>query len=214
MDMPGGEWNRTGETAEAKAALRRLAASRRDALEAPLREYWSREACGLAWAWMTEAGYASLMAYAAIRSELDAGSLLDQAWSASMEVFLPRVAAGGLLETGRVRSRSELVPGVFGIPEPAPAACRASGGALPELVLVPGLAFDESGGRLGYGRGYYDRLLTRLEEEAAGSGRQRPVRAGLCFSAQVVPEVPVDGKDRFMDMLITEKGITICKGRA
>ena len=65
-----------------------------------------------------------------------------------------------------------------------------------DLVVVPGLAFGRRGRRLGYGKGYYDRLLARSPA----------VRAGLCYAAQVFPEVPAGLRDAVMDFVVTEEG--------
>lgn len=78
------------------------------------------------------------------------------------------------------------------------------------MVFVPGLAFDSRGGRLGYGRGYYDRLRAAWEAELPETARP-PVWAGLAYGLQLVQEVPMDDHDAYMDMLITEDGIIHCR---
>lgn len=103
----------------------------------------------------------------------------------------PRVEGGGLVfVTGGVWG-----PGPHGAPEPASGAPAPP----PDLILVPGLAFDRRGGRLGRGGGFYDRFL-------AG-----PVAAGLptlgvCFACQVVPNVPQEPHDARVAALVTEEG--------
>jgi 5-formyltetrahydrofolate cyclo-ligase len=67
--------------------------------------------------------------------------------------------------------------------------------------LVPGLAFDPAGGRLGRGAGYYDRLLTKFEG----------VRVGVCFSELLVDEVPTEAHDIQMDFVVTPEGIISCE---
>ncbi|MNI15577.1 5-formyltetrahydrofolate cyclo-ligase family protein [compost metagenome] len=81
---------------------------------------------------------------------------------------------------------------------------------VPDVVFVPGLAFDRQGGRLGYGKGYYDRLQASWKQDS-GFALKPPVWIGLAFSQQLVPEVPMDGHDAYMDMLITEEGIFHCR---
>ena len=89
-----------------------------------------------------------------------------------------------------------------GVPEPArgeavaPAALRA--------ILIPGLAFDARGGRLGRGGGFYDRFLQRLE------GNARPVLIGVCFGVQVVERVPMEPHDRRVDRVVTESSRMVC----
>ena len=97
----------------------------------------------------------------------------------------------------------ELSPGPKGIPEPKPEAFRPVEISLMDLFVVPGVAFDERGNRLGQGAGYYDRLLTGI------SGRTPIV--GLAFELQIVKEIPVGDHDVRVDWIITEKRIVACR---
>ena len=103
------------------------------------------------------------------------------------------------------RSWADLRPGPYGIPEPAPDLCpwaflpgEAAGRFWPDLFLLPGVAFDLRGGRLGQGGGYYDRFL-------AGADLARSFLVGLAFSFQLKPRVPVDLWDIRVQALCTEK---------
>lgn len=93
------------------------------------------------------------------------------------------------LFSGRVR---DLVPGQFRIPEPPPTAPCVALNEL-DLVLVPGVAFDRAGRRLGRGRGFYDRLLAEI------SG----IKCGVAFDWQILPELPAEPHDITMDYLLT-----------
>jgi len=95
----------------------------------------------------------------------------------------------------------ELSVGTYGIREPDPVTAIPVHPKEIEFVLVPGLAFDQKGGRLGYGGGYYDRFLAQFSK--------RPPLAGICFSEQIVPNLPVEEHDIRMDYLISDKGIVI-----
>ena len=95
-----------------------------------------------------------------------------------------------------------LVTGAFGISEPAAAAQEVS----PQVVLVPMLAFDRQGGRLGYGGGYYDRTLTALR--AASDGGGDIVAIGVAFAGQLRDKVPVSESDHPLDWILTEIGAT------
>ena len=75
-----------------------------------------------------------------------------------------------------------------------------------DIVLVPGTAFDLSGGRMGQGKGYYDRLLTNARKDA-------PL-VGAAFDCQVFPEIPVSKHDVFMDLVLTETRTLPGKGRS
>jgi 5-formyltetrahydrofolate cyclo-ligase len=100
-------------------------------------------------------------------------------------------------------AQSELVPVSFGLLEPPPElAMRADRVVAPsrvDLMLVPGVAFDRQGGRLGHVRGFYDRLL-----QEAGAG---PLRVGLAFECQLVERVPMTAGDEPMDLVITENAV-------
>jgi len=135
----------------------------------------------------------SVCAFAALRGEPDA---LDP-WPQDKRIALPRVA-GDELVFHWVADREELLPGKFGIPEPCAEASPA--GNEFDLILVPGLAFDLRGGRLGRGKGFYDRFLA----EARG------LRAGVCFDDQLVDGVPLEPHDLRMDFVVTPSAIYRC----
>ncbi|HYD97791.1 MAG TPA: 5-formyltetrahydrofolate cyclo-ligase [Alphaproteobacteria bacterium] len=132
--------------------------------------------------------------YAAIGSELQAWPALARAHAAGAACALPVVlGAGQALEFRRWSPGAPLVAGAFGAAVPPPDAEPVS----PDLVLVPLLAFDRRGWRLGYGGGYYDRTLEALR--AAG-----PVTAvGFGFSAQEAAAVPHEATDQRLDWIVT-----------
>lgn len=74
-----------------------------------------------------------------------------------------------------------------------------------DLVLVPGVAFDEKGYRVGYGGGYYDRFFSSLKEDV--------IKIGLCYDLQILPQVPRASYDIPVDLIITEKRLIHCKNR-
>ena len=94
--------------------------------------------------------------------------------------------------------------GAFGVREPAEEDLNFMSPDQIDLVIAPGLAFDRRGGRIGYGKGYYDRLLNRL-------GSQVP-RIALAFDFQVLDAVPQDENDIRVDAIITEKSTMNCSG--
>ncbi len=94
--------------------------------------------------------------------------------------------------------------GAFGVREPAEEDLNFMSPDQIDLVIAPGLAFDRRGGRIGYGKGYYDRLLSRL-------GSQVP-RIALAFDFQVLDAVPQDESDVQVDAIITEKSTMDCSG--
>lgn len=123
--------------------------------------------------------------------------ILDAVLASNRVLLLPRVVAGGL-EFAAVDDLATLRTGRFGVPEPG-ASSIAVQLAPGDLVLVPGLAFDRSGGRLGRGGGYYDRAFP--------AAREAPVLIGLAFSLQWIESVPMGPLDRRVDGVITEIGV-------
>ena len=93
----------------------------------------------------------------------------------------------------------DLVPGAYNIPEPREDKLRPFVPEKIDLLLVPGVAFDQKGNRLGYGGGYYDRFFSLLKPET-------PLVA-LVFDLQIQPEIPVDEWDRRVDCVVTDKRI-------
>ena len=141
-----------------------------------------------------------VLAFASFGRELPTDPLLERLLSAGKTVVLPYVdAADGAMRAAAIRSLDDLVPGYRGIREPAE---RLPAAAV-EAAVVPGVAFDARGGRLGYGGGFYDRYL----EDIAGGV---PV-IGVCFDVQVVDEVPVEAHDRRVDIIATERRVIRCR---
>jgi 5-formyltetrahydrofolate cyclo-ligase len=100
-----------------------------------------------------------------------------------------------------VNFAEDFVEGEFGIPEPKPDSPAVSVEILKNILwLVPGTAFDFKGGRLGYGRGIFDRLLS----DASG------IKIGICYEWQMISAVPSDEKDVKMDFTVTESGLHRC----
>jgi 5-formyltetrahydrofolate cyclo-ligase len=184
-----------------KAALRAAMRARRDqAARDPLDDALAAARLAALPAF-TQASVVAL--YAGHRGELDPMALLDLPQAAGRRFVLPRVLPEKLLEwryvsdcePGRegawAAARAALPPGPFGVLEPRGDRCEPREVA---LWVVPGLAFDRRGGRLGSGGGYYDRALASSRDALA---------LGLCFDWQVVEEVPSQAHDLHLDGLIT-----------
>ncbi len=140
----------------------------------------------------------SVLFYASFRSEVETPSLIEEALKMGKSVSLPVVdAKAGRLRLFEVKGLEELSPGYMGIPEPKTG--KAVGLDEMEVIVVPGAAFDRQGGRLGYGKGYYDKLL---REAKTGC-----LFLGLAYGEQIVGKVPVEGHDITMDAIITDKEV-------
>ncbi|MTI16591.1 5-formyltetrahydrofolate cyclo-ligase [Rhodobacteraceae bacterium RKSG542] len=130
-----------------------------------------------------------------IRDEIDPRPLMARLKELGAALCLP-VVIGDELEFRSLGDGSNLEPSGFGTYAPGASASVV----LPDVLLVPLAAFDERGHRIGYGRGFYDRALTKLAECKA-------VQAfGLAFSCQQVKEVPAEPHDRLLDGVLTENG--------
>jgi len=139
-------------------------------------------------------------AYVGVGAEVATRGLLEQVLRRGGTVCVPW-RDGGDLHVARLRSLDELVPVSFGLLEPPRSLAleRIVSPSGVDLMLIPGVAFDRKGGRLGHGKGYYDRLLGR-----AGRG---PLRMALAFECQVVEEVPMTTGDEWMDIVVTEQEV-------
>lgn len=141
---------------------------------------------------------ARIALYSPVRNEVDTSEIFADIVAGGREAYFPVVTGGELLFT-RVRDLSELSPGAYGIPEPQASAEEARG---LDLVLLPGVAFDTSGNRIGYGKGYYDRAI---------SGVPREKRIALAYGFQVLKSVPRGKHDLGCGMVITESGVFIAR---
>jgi 5-formyltetrahydrofolate cyclo-ligase len=143
--------------------------------------------------------------YAALPGELPSRPLFDAVVRGTGAALLPRTVDQERLEFFSVVRWEQLRPGRYGVLEPpvdAPATLLEAG----DLVVVPGLAFDSKGNRLGHGKGYYDRAF------ASGTG-ESPMLVGFGYEFQVVDDVPHGEFDRRMDAIVTERVIRDCTGR-
>jgi 5-formyltetrahydrofolate cyclo-ligase len=148
----------------------------------------------------------TISTYVSMPHEVQTLSLLEQAWDEGKQVVVPCCVAKRL-ELFHVRSIDDLAPRTLGILEPRAdfrqQPDRWLSAAQIDLFVIPGLAFDRHGRRLGYGKGYYDRLL-------AGAPEVVP-RVALAFECQLVEQVPVTASDIAMHCVITEENVYRCE---
>ncbi|HET7729008.1 MAG TPA: 5-formyltetrahydrofolate cyclo-ligase [Usitatibacter sp.] len=183
-----------------KAALRREMIARRDALPALERTRIAAALIGNLTALPEYAAARTVLATMSIGSEWSTRALLDRARADGKAVVLPRLTPPPRrLELHSVPDLDrDLVPGVWDIPEPDPARCPRVDLRDVDLAIVPALAIDRSGIRLGYGAGYFDRLL-------AGRG-PRPYCVTALPTAFVVEALPREAHDVPVDLVLTEQG--------
>lgn len=134
--------------------------------------------------------------YMAIRTEIDPLAAMAEA-AAHGPVGVPVIeAAGQPLRFGLWEPDCEMVEGAFGASIPAAGAWM-----VPEILIVPLVAFSRRGGRLGYGGGFYDRTLEQLRAKRA------TLAIGYAFAAQEMDELPLEATDQPLDLIVTEAGV-------
>lgn len=187
-------------TAEDRERIRRDVSARRDRLASETRKERSRAITERFWALDELHRVTSIHVSLSVGSEVSTDGIVTEARRRRVRVAVPvtMVAERRLMLT-ELREGSPLVPGPFGIPEPPPDAREPVEIESLDMVVVPGLAFDPYGHRLGWGAGYYDRLL-------AGIRPRIPIVA-LAFECQIVPSIPFLAHDVRMSAIVTEQRV-------
>jgi len=181
----------------AKAALRRDALARREAL--PVAERAAAAEAVARRGFPVPVGAGTVVSgYSPLKSEISPVPLMRRAAEAGAQLALPVVQGRGTPLVMRAwRFGDALGSGVWGIREPQPEAPEV----FPDLLIVPLAAFDRAGYRIGYGGGYYDMTLARLR------AMKSVVAMGIAFAAQEVPAVPHDSHDQKLDIVLTEREV-------
>ncbi len=159
----------------------------------------SQAACSLLIAEPVFRNSRTIMIYLSIPGEVDTRDLATQGWKGGKSVLVPKVDwEHKHMDPVVIRSLDAGVrEGRYGIPEPVEGEPHPLDEI--DLIVVPAVAFDRRGYRLGRGGGYYDRFLAHPQVRA--------VACGLGFEVQVVDQVPTDSHDHPIDMLVTEKQV-------
>src|SRR5262249_5245354 len=180
-----------------KTQIRRDAAARRDALPAAERAAAAATIAARPLPVALSSG-AIVSGFSPLKSEINPVPLM-RAFAAAGATLARQVVAGrGKPLTMRAWNFGEpLVSGVWGIREPPPSAPEV----FPDILIVPMLAFDRAGQRIGYGAGYYDMTIGRLR------GMKPVVAIGIAYAAQEVNEVPATPRDATLDLVLTEREV-------
>lgn len=187
----------SSELLQAKAALRKEVIARRDAADGEMRNRAAqaiiRDLLGLP----AYRAAGTVAAYASFGSELGTSAFIAKTLADGKQLLLPRInRAQRALELRHVIDpAADLVPGVWGIREPSE-HCEIVPVAMIDFMLVPGVAFTQDGARLGYGGGFYDRLLASLD--------RRTARIAAAFQLQIVEQLPEGPQDQRVDVVVTE----------
>ncbi len=135
----------------------------------------------------------TIAAFASIRSEADTRPILEQAWADSKRVALPRLS-GERMSLHSVLPETELQPGPFAVPEP-PAERPLVQPEEVDFIVVPALAVDPRGHRIGYGKGCYDQLLPSLSQAFS---------CVIAYDFQLLAELPEESFDVPVDGVVTD----------
>lgn len=139
-------------------------------------------------------------AFLPIKTEVDLKELIKVMWVRNRSICLPFMLDKENIEFRRFDEGTELIDNGFGTLAPS----GASDVTEPDVMLVPLSAFDETGGRIGYGAGFYDRAIAKLLDKD-----KTPLLIGVAFACQQVDLVPCEEHDIPLDMILTENGLII-----
>jgi 5-formyltetrahydrofolate cyclo-ligase len=143
----------------------------------------------------------TIMVYMALPQEVQTMPIITQARQLQKRVAVPVIRGQDLIAVALSKTTRQLQRGRFGILEPCGTPCVIHPQEI-GCIVVPGIAFDTRGGRLGFGKGYYDRFLRQLPATT--------YRCGLAFGIQIVPCVPQAPHDICMHGIVTEQGCIPC----
>jgi 5-formyltetrahydrofolate cyclo-ligase len=188
---------------DAKAAIRRDARARRDALPPDMRAAAAQAIAARPFPVAVSPGMI-VSGFMPLKSEISPLPLLRALADAGARLALPVVAGRGKPLVMRAYALGDtLAAGVWGIREPEPDAPEV----LPDVVIVPLLAFARGGHRVGYGAGYYDMTLAALRA-------QKTIHAvGIAFAAQEIASVPTTPRDARLDLVLTEREVIDCRAQ-
>lgn len=141
----------------------------------------------------------TVLFFASFRSEVDTAQMIRRALTFGKRVILPKVQGTELALFEIADIDKDVSPGAWGIPEPHETKPVRLDEV--ELIIVPGAAFDNRGNRLGYGAGFYDKLLAAFRKSTVA----------LAFEAQLVPQVPADLHDIPIKKIITERRVIMAR---
>ncbi len=205
--MPSAETLVGGALHFAKRSVRERIGAQRDALDPAYRQTASAAIVARLAALPSFAAARELLLTLPFRSEWDTRALIEAAAVLGKTIVLPRVdGTSRMLDLHRIGDvERDVVPGYQGIPEPLASLPKVNIGAI-DWVLVPGLAFDLGGARLGYGGGFYDRMLAQLSPGTP--------RVAGAFALQIIDTVPAAPHDLVVDVIATESGLIVTRPAA
>lgn len=177
-----------------KQQLRQTIRQRKQQYSLQQREAWSKEIEQMLLSHPRMQAARVVMLYYALPDEVDTRHLADTLLHEGKTVVLPKCVDKIHIEPRQYTGPDDLAEGIYNLLEPVGKPYDALGDI--ELIIVPGMSFDEQGHRLGRGRGYYDRFLAQVPQA---------YKIGVCFDFQRMEQVPVDENDQVMDEVLSNK---------
>ncbi len=143
----------------------------------------------------------NVLFYVSFNNEVNTiGMIKELLINGEKNIIVPFVEKGNpILQLSGLKDFNELEPKTYGILEPKEGKIKKFNINNLDLVIVPGVAFDKSGHRIGYGFGYYDRFLKKLSKDA--------IKIGLCYDFQLIDKIPEEKHDVPMDIVVTERKV-------
>lgn len=141
----------------------------------------------------------SIFTFVSFKSEVNTHKIIEHALKQRKTIYVPKIESKEKgMEIFKITKFEDLKKGYFGILEPTEGCTNGKSSDI-DLILMPGVAFDRHGGRIGYGAGFYDRFLSSMKKKVD--------KIALAYKFQVLDEVPMEDKDVRIDGIITEEGI-------
>jgi 5-formyltetrahydrofolate cyclo-ligase len=187
---------------ETRKGLRRALLERRSQFPTATCMAWSRSIQAKVLELPEYLAASSVALYCAIRNEVETRAIMNDALGRGKKVFCPKIDSGHPALFVQISSEADLVSGLLGAPEPRDGVPLNRQERDDALVVVPGVAFDPYGNRLGRGGGWYDRALDWFDG--------RGVFVGLAYELQVVDSVPMESWDKKVHYVITESRVIDC----
>jgi 5-formyltetrahydrofolate cyclo-ligase len=184
-----------------KAEIRKSTLARRDGLSKKARAQKSKAILGRLSEFANFLEAKIVLFYMSHKSEVDTKPMIRRAFQLEKIVALPMIdqEKGEIIPYKISDLKKDTQPGYRGIPEPIPQRCKQIPVQHINLAIIPGIAFDERGGRIGYGTGFYDRFIPELDITTR--------KVALSFECQIVQQIPMEPHDRYTDIIITEDRI-------
>jgi 5-formyltetrahydrofolate cyclo-ligase len=186
---------------EKKAEIRRDAVARRNALTGEKRAQKTKKIMASLFEFANFLEAKTVLFYMHHGSEVATDAMIAKAWEYEKTVCLPWVdrKRERILPLKVDNLDKDVAPGYLGIREPIRQRCKVFPVQHIDLAIIPGIAFDERGGRIGHGTGFYDKFIPTLDVTTR--------KVALGFECQIAPQIPMEPHDRYIDIIITEKRI-------